>query len=105
VLVHVMPERTKLYRVGPDGRIYNQFRYSIANRGSRPASVQFSAPDLPGATLTPAPNAISVAPGASVQGSFEVSEPPGQLRETVTHFHIVTGADTIPMTFLAPEGK
>ena len=103
VLVRVMPERAKLYRVGSDGRVYNQFRYTIANRGSKPASVTFSAPDLPGASLTLDP--ISVQPGASQQGTFEISEPAGQLHEMVTHFHIATGADTIPMTFLAPEGK
>jgi polyferredoxin len=103
VLVHVMPERAKLYRVGSDGRLYNQFRYTIANRGSKPATVTFSAPDLPGASLTLDP--VSVQPGASTQGTFEISEPAGQLHEMVTHFHIATGADTIPMTFLAPEGK
>jgi polyferredoxin len=105
VLVHVMPERAKLYRVGSDGRVYNQFRYTIANRGGKPASVAFSAPDLPGASLTLAGNPISIKPGASLQGSFEISEPAGQLHQMVTHFHIETGADTIPMTFLAPEGK
>jgi hypothetical protein len=100
-----MPERAKLYRVGSDGRVYNQFRYTIANRGGKPASVAFSAPDLPGASLTLAGNPISIKPGASLQGSFEISEPAGQLHQMVTHFHIETGADTIPMTFLAPEGK
>ena len=105
VLVHIVPERAKLYRVGPDGRIYNQFRYTIANRGSKPAAVEFSVRDLPGATLTLAPNPVPVKPGASLQGLFEISEPAGQLREMVTHFHIATGPDTIPMTFLAPEAK
>ncbi len=42
VLVQVAPVRATLYRVGPDGRIYNQFRYRIANRGSRPGAVVFS---------------------------------------------------------------
>jgi polyferredoxin len=105
VLVHVVPERAKLYRVGSDGRIYNQFRYTIANRGSKPAAVEFSLRDLPGASLTLTPNPVPVTAGASLQGTFEISEPAGQLHEMVTHFRIVTGADTIPMTFLAPEGK
>jgi polyferredoxin len=105
VLVHVSPERAKLYRLGSDGRIYNQFRYTIANRGAKPASVAFSIRDLPGASLAIAPNPIPVKPGATLEGAFEISEPGGQLREMVTHFSIVTGADTIPMTFLAPEGK
>jgi polyferredoxin len=105
VLVHVAPERAKLYRVGSDGRIYNQFRYTIANRGAQPASVVFSISGLPGATLAIASNPVPVKPGASLQGAFEISEPAGQLGEMVTHFKIVAGADTIPMTFLAPEGK
>jgi polyferredoxin len=105
VLVHVAPERAKLYRVGDDGRIYNQFRYTIANRGSKPATVAFSLRDLPGASLTLAPNPVAVKPGDSLQGMFEISEPGAQPHEMVTHFRIVTGDDTIPMTFLAPEGK
>ena len=105
VLVHVVPERAKLYRVGAGGRIYNQFRYTIANRGGKPAAIQFSLRNLPGATLTLENNPLPVQPGASLQGVFEISEPAGQLHEMVTHFEIVTGADTIPMTFLAPEGK
>jgi cytochrome c oxidase accessory protein FixG len=105
VLVHVSPERAKLYRVGSDGRIYNQFRYTIANRGAQPASVEFSIRDLPGASLAIAANPIPVQPGKTLEGTFEISEPGGQLREMVTHFSIVTGADKIPMTFLAPEGK
>jgi cytochrome c oxidase accessory protein FixG len=105
VLVHVVPERAKLYRLDDDGRVYNQFRYTIANRGSQPARVDFSVTGLPGSRLTLAPNPVPVQPGASVQGTFEISEPAGRLHEMVTHFRIVTGGDTIPMTFLAPEGK
>jgi len=105
VLVRVSPERAKLYRLGTDGRVYNQFRYTIANRGGKPATVTFSIRDLPGASLAIAPNPVPVKAGASLEGAFEISEPGGQLHEMVTHFSIVTGADTIPMTFLAPEGK
>ena len=94
-----------MYRVGADGRIYNLFRYTIANRGSQPATVAFSLRDLPGASLDLQPNPLAVKPGSSLQGTFQISEPAGQPRELVTHFTIATGTDTIPMTFLAPEGK
>jgi cytochrome c oxidase accessory protein FixG len=104
VLVRVSPERATLYRVGPDGRIYNLFRYNIANRGAKPAAVAFAIRDLPGASLALTPNPVPVQAGESLQGTFEISEPAGS-HELVTHFTIVTGADTIPMTFLAPEGK
>jgi polyferredoxin len=105
VLVRVSPERATLYRVGSDGRVHNLFRYTIANRGAKPASVAFSIRDLPGATLALQPNPVPVKPGSSLQGTFEISEPAGLRRELVTHFSIVTGPDTIPMTFLAPEEK
>jgi cytochrome c oxidase accessory protein FixG len=104
VLVRVSPERATLYRLGPDGRVYNLFRYSIANRGAHPAAIAFSLRDLPGATLALQPNPVPVKPGATQQGAFEISEPAGR-HNLVSHFTIVTGADTIPMTFLAPEGK
>jgi polyferredoxin len=105
VLVRVSPERATLYRIGSDGRVYNLFRYTVANRGAEPASVAFAIRDLPGASLELRPNPLPVKPGASLQGTFEISEPAAMRRALVTHFTIVTGADPIPMTFLAPEGK
>jgi cytochrome c oxidase accessory protein FixG len=105
LLVHVVPERATLYRVGADGRIYNQFRYTIANRGGKPASVSFAVRGLPEATLTMQANPLQIKPGDSAQGTFEISQPAAAIHELVTHFDILTGADKIPMTFLAPEGK
>jgi cytochrome c oxidase accessory protein FixG len=105
VLVHIAPERATLYRLDPDGRITNLFRYTIANRGSKPAAVAIAIQGLPGASLALQSNPIPVPPGSSQQGTFEISEPGGIHHELVTHFQIVAGGDTIPMTFLAPEGK
>ena len=108
VLVQVAPVRATLYRIGPDGRIYNQFRYRIANRGSRPGAVVFSIQHLPGASLAMAANPVRVQPGESAQGEFEISRPAGRRDELVTHFSILTNtvpdreSDAIPMTFLAP---
>jgi len=108
VLVQVAPVRATLYRIGPDGRIYNQFRYRIANRGSRPGAVVFSIVNLPGASLAMATNPIKVQPGESAQGEFEISRPAGRRDELVSHFSILTNtvpereSDAIPMTFLAP---
>jgi cytochrome c oxidase accessory protein FixG len=98
VLARVMPDRSVLYRIGPDGRVYNRFRYSLANRGGEPATVEFSLRDLPGAQLT-AP-AVPLRPGESVSGEFDITAP--RRNETVTHFTIQAGDTTIPMTFLSP---
>jgi polyferredoxin len=71
VLVHVVPERAKLYRVGDDGRVYNQFRYTIANRGSKPATINFSVHDLPGACLwRPTPSRCSLACRCRARSKF-----------------------------------
>ena len=37
-----------MYRVGADGRVYNQFRYTLANRSGKPAAVVFSIAQLAG---------------------------------------------------------
>jgi cytochrome c oxidase accessory protein FixG len=102
LLVRISPVRATLYRVGGDGRIYNRFHYSLANRGSHPAQVAFSARGLPGAALDAAP--VAVAPGQTAAGEFEISLPPGR-HDPVTHFTIAAGEDAIPMTFLAPPEK
>jgi polyferredoxin len=108
VLVQIAPVRATLYRIGPDGRIYNQFRYRIANRGGKPGAVVFSIRQLPGASLGMAPNPVRVKPGESLAGDFEISRPPGRRDELVSHFTILTNtvpdgeSDAIPMTFLAP---
>jgi cytochrome c oxidase accessory protein FixG len=103
VLVRVSPVRATLYRTGDDGRIYNRFRYSLANRGSQPASVAFGARDLPGASVSASP--VVLAPGQSAAGEFEISIPAVHRAALVTHFTIAAGEESIPMTFLAPPEK
>jgi hypothetical protein len=108
VLVQIAPVRATLYRIGTDGRIYNQFRYRIANRGGKPGAVTFSIQNLPGASLAMAPNPVRVQPGESAAGDFEISRPHGRRDELVSHFTILTNtvpdreSDALPMTFLAP---
>jgi cytochrome c oxidase accessory protein FixG len=101
VLARVSADRSTMYRIGADGRIYNKFHYSLANRGKEWATISFSAPDLAGAALSI--SALPLQPGAAAAGDFEISAPRG--RELVTHFTIVAGDEKIPMTFLSPEAK
>ena len=103
LLVRVSPVRATLYRTGTDGRVYNRFRYSLANRGSHPASVAFAARDLPDAQVSDGP--VTLAPGQSAAGEFEISIPAGHRTAMVTHFTIAAGEESIPMTFLAPTEK
>ena len=112
VLVQISPDRgAALYRV-EGGRVYNRFRYRIANRSRRPAAVVFSLQQLPGASLAMAPNPVPLKASESVQGDFEISAPAARRADLVSHFTILTSTvpeqdtDAFPMTFLAPmEGK
>jgi cytochrome c oxidase accessory protein FixG len=111
VLVRVAPMRATLYRIGTDGRIYNRFRYTIANRSRKPSEVVISIHQLPGAVLSIESNPVRLTPGESKQGEFEISTPAARSRDLVSHFNIVASSvsdqvtDTIPMTFLAPAEK
>lgn len=101
VLARVTADRSTMYRIGADGRIYNRFNYTLANRGRTETTIAFEAVGLPGASISIAP--VPLQPGESNRGAFEISAPPR--RELVTHFQIAAGDEIIPMTFLAPEAK
>ena len=112
VLVRVAPERSdRLYRVDAEGRVFNTFRYNVANRGREAAAVTFSIRGLPGATLEIPKNPVTVRAGDSVQGQFEIWTPPASHAELVNHFEIGAAAspgrdtDAIPMTFLTPPER
>jgi len=108
VLVRVAPDRATLYRTGPDGRIYNTFRYTLANRSRKSAAVIFSIEHLPGATLAFPSNPVPLKAGQTVRGEFEISAPAIRRADLVTHFDIRSSTipeqvtDMFPMTFLAP---
>jgi cytochrome c oxidase accessory protein FixG len=102
VLTQVAPVRATLYRLDA-GRVWNHFRYTISNRGSKPAAVVFSFAQLPEAAMALAPNPVPVKPGETVEGEFDISMPLQPHEEPVRHFTILTETDSFPMTFLAPE--
>jgi hypothetical protein len=106
-----MPERSaKLYHVA-GGKVYNTFRYTLANRSRRPATVVFSLRQLNGAALELSPNPIPLAPGETLAGQFDISLPEARSAELVSHFTISTATvpgnenDDIPMTFLSPAPR
>ena len=111
VLVRVMPDRSTLYRVGDDGRIYNTFRLILANRGGKEATVQLALNGLPDAKIELENNDMSLAAGESSEQRFEISVPAGKLAEQVNHFEI-TGTvspdattNQFAETFIVPVEK
>ncbi len=110
VMVKIAPVRTELYRLGDDGRIYNKFRMTVANRQGKDASLTLSLEHLPGAQIE-LEQPLKLQPAEERQLQFEVSVPPQALPQGVNHFEIVSrvepGGDTTntPMTFITPTER
>ncbi|MEW5983241.1 MAG: 4Fe-4S dicluster domain-containing protein [Acidobacteriota bacterium] len=112
VMVRVAPERsatTELYTTDAEGRIVNRFRMSLANRSGKPAEVVFEAEGLRGARLSRGQRPITLMPGETLQGTFDLSVPPADLAGGVKPFRLVSRTmpdgtvDAFDMTFIGPE--
>jgi cytochrome c oxidase accessory protein FixG len=110
VLVQLSPDRSVLYKKLDDGRIANLMRVKIANRESRPVTVEISTDRLPGAEITLQPNPLPLGPGQSIERTFEIRTRPWQGSSTVNHFRVLARAsgqsapDVFALTFILPEG-
>ncbi|MBS1791455.1 MAG: 4Fe-4S binding protein [Acidobacteria bacterium] len=107
VLVKIAPIRTELYRVGDDGRIYNKFRMTVANRQGKDAELTLTLDHLPGAQIE-LEQPLKLKPAEERQLQFEIAAPPQALPPGVNHFEIVSrvepGGETTNnmMTFITP---
>lgn len=107
VLIAIVPDRTTLFRKLEDGQVTNKFRLKLANRSSQPAIVELRAEDLPSARLmleTP----VRLAPGESVERSFEIAVTPWPGASEVNPFRLVARSslekepEVYPNNFLLP---
>ncbi|HTT22574.1 MAG TPA: 4Fe-4S dicluster domain-containing protein [Candidatus Sulfotelmatobacter sp.] len=90
VLVRIAPDRTTMYRIGPDGTVYNRFRVQVANRGHEQTIAQFSIAGLPGTKFSGFENAVVVATGQTIQQEFEIAAPDAAtLAPGVNHFRLI----------------
>ncbi len=111
ILVYIAPNRATLYRIGDDSRIYNTFRMTIANRGSKDAAVSLAIDGLPGVEMSLPSNEIVLKAGESVQQEFEILVPARSLAQEVNHFEIASVAepdktkDVFEVTFIMPLEK
>jgi len=111
VLVRLMPDRSTLYRMGDDGRIYNKFRLDVANRGSEAASVALKLEGLPDAVIALRPNPLKIEPGQQLQEQFEIAVGRFAAAQDVNHFRLRAQVDPegteqiFDMTFLMPPEK
>lgn len=107
MMVTIAPNRGTLYRIGNDGNIYNTFRMTLANRGSKDSTVSLSL-DLPNAKINLPSVEIPVKAGETIQQEFEISVPAKSLEPEINHFEITAVAapeatkDTFQETFIMP---
>lgn len=108
VLVKIAPVRTTMYRIGEDGRVYNQFRMTLANRGHSDATLKLSLNNLVNGELVIPANPIELKAGEEVQQEFEIVVGAGQASAGVNHFQIVGevtpdhSTTRFDMTFIMP---
>lgn len=76
VLVRITPDRSTMFQLLPGGRVANRIRLDLANRSSRPVAVRVWVEGLPGARLDLAANPLALAPGESLERTFDLSAAP-----------------------------
>lgn len=108
VLVGIAPVRTTMYRLGPDGTVYNRFRLQLANRGHAQAIAQFSIEGLPGTVFSGFENAVVVNAGQTVQQEFEIAAPgSAHIPAGVNRFRLIATVgnekDVFEETFITPS--
>ncbi len=76
VMVRITADRASLYQLLPDGRVANRVRLNLANRSSRSVAVQVWVEGLPGVQVRLEPNPLQLAPGASLERTFDLAISP-----------------------------
>ncbi len=107
VLIQIEPDRATMYRLGPDGTIYNRFRLKLANRGRQQQTVLLAIEDLPGARFDSFENAVVIGAGQTLDKEFDIAAPvSAALPGGVNHFRLVTRVgnerDSVDETFITP---
>jgi len=108
VLVQIAPNRSTLFRLGDDGRVYNTFRMTLANRGSKDATVTLAIDGLPDAEFALASPQFQLKAGEELRNEFEISVPRTQSPTEINHFRIKSVAepdgteDVFDETFVMP---
>ena len=74
VQIRIIPDRTTLFRVLPDGSVANQVRLDLANRSPRPVTVQLWVEGAP-ARFLGLPDPIRLAPGETLEHTYDLAAP------------------------------
>jgi len=72
VLVRVMPDRSSLYTLSPDGLIHNRFRIVASNRGRSESRLTLTLSGLSSAAIVGVDKGVTLQPGESLQQEFDV---------------------------------
>jgi len=76
VQIRITPDRATLFTVKPDGRIANRVRMNLANRSTKPVDIKIWVEGLSGVRVDLEHNPLTLAPGQTLENSFEISVAP-----------------------------
>jgi polyferredoxin len=110
VMVKIAPIRTELFRLGDDGRVYNKFRMTVANRQGKEAELTLALENLPNAQIE-LEQPLKLKPAEERRLEFEIVAPSSALPQGVNRFQIISRAvpggetTTSEMTFITPTER
>jgi len=109
VMVRIAPDRTTLFTLLPDGRVVNRVRLDLGNRSSRAVTVRVWTEGLPGAQVGLAANPIPLAPGESLETTFDLAAPVWPGAQELNPIRVLVQSSDRPepevseMMFIMPE--
>lgn len=110
VMVKIAPIRTELFRLGDDGRVYNKFRMTVANRQGKEVELTLALENLPNAQIE-LEQPLKLKPAEERRLEFEIVAPSSALPQGVNRFQIISRAvpggetTTSEMTFITPTER
>ena len=110
VMVKIAPILTELFRLGDDGRVYNKFRMTVANRQGKEVELTLALENLPNAQIE-LEQPLKLKPAEERRLEFEIVAPSSALPQGVNRFQIISRAvpggetTTSEMTFITPTER
>lgn len=111
VLMRLAPDRATLFTLLPDGSVANRVRMNLANRSPRPVEIRVWVEGMPGARIGLDPNPLTLAPGGTLERTFDISARPWPGAQELNPIRVVIQSsdrgtsDAAEMNFIMPTQR